>query len=206
MIQKRAVFLAWMALLFVVPNSQAQSSNAEREAECVARLKAMGLEHGVDACKKKPKAEVVDEVQDLPKKCVAESPRDRPCQSYGGTYRLRISPDDSGPSCLGTKPIETTIRLKASSRYGGSGKHSWELGALITALGFKKPDPRLGSAVREGVCCIDVDLFGNLSGKERRLRLSLARGLTAVNAKAEVTCDEPGDFTPLKAQATLVGP
>ena len=184
------------------PETPAEDSPSVKE--CKARLRQLGLEHGLDACYPKPPAPPLsDEVQQLPKKCAAESPRDKPCKTAGGVYkvRLELDPGEAAP-CFGKKPVETTVRLKANTTYGDRRVLTWELGALLRALNLRDKAPSLGSDVRDGVCCIDIDVSEEAKGKFRRLVLHLASGETVVTAEASIGCDDSGDRTPLKVQVT----
>lgn len=102
----------------------------------------------------------------------------------GGTYHVRIAPRASeGEHCVVTKPIEADVTIDGSATYKGKGQAS-ELDALAKALGLKKADLRVGAALREGVCCVDLDL-GDGTDVERRLRVHFARGATIASSKAK---------------------
>ena len=176
---------------------------SDRQKECEAKLAALGLEHGKDSCKPKaPAAPLADEVQELPKKCAADSPRDKPCSSYGGTYKIRLAPDPAHPASCFENVVETTVRLRAETKYGDRRDLTWELGRLLQALRVRDTAPTLGSAVRDGVCCVDIDVSATANGKYKRVVIKLASGATEVNAKASVGCDTSGDRAPLEVKVT----
>ncbi|MDX2092376.1 MAG: hypothetical protein SFX73_31220 [Kofleriaceae bacterium] len=174
------------------------------QKECEAKLAATGLAHGKDECQQAsapPGAPPADGEGALPQKCAADSPRDQPCTSYGGTYKVLLEPDpDEKPSCFGTKALETTLRLKGDTKYGNRRDLSWELGGLLKALKVRDKAPSLGSAVRDGVCCIDLDVSEEANGTFKRVVIHLASGASVVNAKASIGCDDSGDRTPLKVR------
>jgi hypothetical protein len=141
----------------------------------------------------------------LPKKCAAESPVDAPCNSFGGTYRIRVAPRDGAKEkCVVAKAIDVKVTIDGSTTYRGRGQAE-ELEALGRSLGLTNPDLRVGAAVRDGVCCLDLDLS---DGKdvERRVKLHLARGATKVNAKAQERRVAGSDFCDgeLAVEAELV--
>jgi hypothetical protein len=120
----------------------------------------------------------------LPKKCAAESPVDAPCTSIGGTYRIRITPRASAKEhCFVTRSVEGKLTIDGNATYKGLGQAS-ELDELGRSLGLEKPDLRIGAAVRDGVCCIDLILS---DGKDvaRNAKIHLARGASKVNAKGK---------------------
>jgi hypothetical protein len=140
----------------------------------------------------------------LPDKCAAESPVDAPCTSYGGTYRIRLAPRPGAKEqCVVTKPVEATVTINGAATYKGMTKAA-ELAPLARALGLASPDLRIGAAVREGVCCVDLDLSDG-SATERSVRVHLARGDASVNgkAKARVTGSNSCDAT-LDVEAELL--
>jgi hypothetical protein len=90
------------------------------------------------------------------------------------------------------------VTLSAANSYRGD-EQAPELRALAKALGLRKPSLRVGAAVREGVCCIDLELSDGTTN-ERRLRIHLARGATVIVSKAaerstngRAFCDEELD-------------
>ena len=83
----------------------------------------------------------------------------------------------------------------------GEGKTpAFDAKRLVRALGLKlgKDDaPALSAARRDGVCCLDLRLYGHAGDRGQRITVSLAAGATAVNAKAwdRWTQDDPGRDT-----------
>lgn len=116
--------------------------------------------------------------------CAAASPADEtPCTGYGGTYRIVLRPrPDAKEKCLVKKPVEAKVTLEASAEYRGKGQ-ARELEGLSRALGLVKPELRVGAAVRDGVCCVDLDLSDG-TDRTRRVRVHVARGDKKVSAKA----------------------
>jgi hypothetical protein len=137
----------------------------------------------------------------LPKKCAADSPADEPCATYGGTYRVRLTPRPSASeSCFVKKPIEALVTVNGTASYRGVGQAE-ELRAFGKALGLRNPELRLGADVRDGVCCVDLDV-SDQTAKYRRVVVHLARGASVVIAKAKERatsktqfCDEELDVT-----------
>lgn len=126
----------------------------------------------------------------LPKRCPADSPTDAPCAKLAGRYRITLAP--RGPSCVVTKPATGILTVR------GEGKTpEFDAKPLIRALGLtlgKDDAPSLSAARRDGVCCIDLRLYGQVGDRGQRISVHLAAGATAVNAKAEDrwTQDAPG--------------
>jgi hypothetical protein len=142
--------------------------------------------------------------------CSAPSPpAGEPCTSIEGTYRLKLTPNDS--PCVLTKPIEATFTI---GKPLGNGRVTFGSRDLVKRLGFKprRDDTVAASAaIREGVCCIDLRLTETRGSKgnetERRLIVHLARTAAAINTTAtERVMPDRGDDCQLDitAQATLV--
>ena len=122
----------------------------------------------------------------LAPRCSAESPTDDACVSYGGTYRIILGPavPDDDPACVVTRPVTATVTLDGDATFQGKG-HATQLDPLGKALGLrKKPDHRLGASIRDGVCCVDLELHDE-TGSGRTVKVYLARGKSVVSAKAK---------------------
>ena len=117
------------------------------------------------------------EPQQLPKKCSADSPVDDPCEHYGGTYLVSITPEQ-GDKCVVKKPAKARVKVDKTVTYRGLEK-SPELAALARALGMPRADFRIGADIRDGVCCLDFDI----SDASRTVRVKIARGKRMVNSK-----------------------
>ena len=119
----------------------------------------------------------------LPKKCAADSPVDEPCTSYGGTYKISVRQREGEKRCLTTKKrAEARVKISGTKTYEGIGQAT-ELAAYARALGFPKSDLRIGADVRDGVCCIDLEV--SPKGRDAHVRVKMARGKTVVSAKAK---------------------
>lgn len=151
-------------------------------------------------------AVAIAEPTQLPKKCAADSPVDEPCKSYGGTYRVSLRPRDGEKKCLlEKKPVEARVKINGSKTYRGMGQAP-ELAALAKALGFPKSDLRIGADVRDGVCCIDLEV--SPKGRDAFVRVKMARGARVVSGKAKER-DVPSGYNECDAELdvaiTLVG-
>ncbi|MBL8626236.1 MAG: hypothetical protein JNK64_33280 [Myxococcales bacterium] len=126
----------------------------------------------------------------LPKRCAADSPTDAPCTKLAGRYRITLAP--RGQACVVTKPATGILTVR------GEGKTpAFDAKPLVRALGLtpgKDDAPSLSAARRDGVCCIDLRLYGHAGDRGQRITVSLAAGATTVNAKARDrwTQDDPG--------------
>ena len=135
----------------------------------------------VDAVQADAAAEVDAAVAALPKKCAADSPVDDPCPTYGGTYRIKLTPR-TGEQCIVKKAAEARIRISGANAYRGIGQAT-ELAPLAKAIGKPNSDLRIGADVREGVCCIDLEI--SPKGMDAFVRVRIARGAKVANAKAK---------------------
>jgi hypothetical protein len=141
----------------------------------------------------------------LPKECGAESPIDLPCSSYAGTYRVTVrQPAPDGPStCVVKESVTAAVTLTGARGYDGFG-HATGLEALGNALGMKaKPDHRIGADVREGVCCVDLEL-SDQSGNSPTLVVNIARGASVLSAKAKDWTDAKDCLGTPEVEVTLV--
>ncbi len=116
----------------------------------------------------------------LPKRCAADSPTDAPCTKLAGRYRITLAPQ--GPSCVVAKRAVGIVTVR------GEGKTpAFDAKPLIRALELtpgKGDAPTLSAARRDGVCCLDLRLYGHAGDRGQRVTVSLAAGQTVVNGKA----------------------
>ena len=126
----------------------------------------------------------------LPKQCAADSPTDRPCTRLAGRYRLKLTPRTG--TCVVTAPAEAELTVS------GEGKTpALDAAPLVRALGLTPgPDdaPALSAAIRDGVCCLDLRLYGHAGDHAQRVTISLAAGQRLAKGKAadRWTQDAPG--------------
>jgi hypothetical protein len=117
----------------------------------------------------------------LPKKCAAESPMDTPCTAIAGRYQIELAPRDN--SCVVTRKVTGVLTISGEGR-----KPAFDAKSLVKALGLvpkKGDEPVLGAAIRDGVCCIDLRLFGHRDKRHQRVMVHMAAGATKVGAKAD---------------------
>lgn len=137
-----------------------------------------------------PRAWADDGPAPLPKRCAADSPTDKPCTKLAGRYRVTLAP--LGASCVVKRKATGILTVR------GEGKTpAFDAKPLVRALGLRlgRDDaPKLSAARREGVCCLDLRLYGHDGDRGQRISVSLAAGATVVNAKASDrwTQDDPG--------------
>ncbi|MBK9031853.1 MAG: hypothetical protein IPL61_11095 [Myxococcales bacterium] len=126
----------------------------------------------------------------LPKRCAADSPTDTPCPQLAGRYRITLAP--RGESCVVKRKALGVLTVR-----GEGTKPAFDARPLVRALGLragKGDEPQLGAALRDGVCCLDLRLYGHRGDRGQRIQVSLAAGATTVSAKASDrwTQDDPG--------------
>ncbi|MDB4962053.1 MAG: hypothetical protein JWP01_2052 [Myxococcales bacterium] len=86
-------------------------------------------------------------------------------------------------SCVLTKPVSTVLKVTSEGR-----KSTFDARPLVPALGLKPGQndaPELGAAIREGVCCLDLRLYGRTGTKQQRVMVHMATGASVVGSKAD---------------------
>jgi hypothetical protein len=117
--------------------------------------------------------------QPLPKKCAADSPTDAPCRSIKGRYKIELAPRDK--SCVVTKRVSAILDVKSDGK-----KPAFDARALANAIGLRRGHPpELTADIRDGVCCLDLRLYGLAGAKDQRVMVHMAAGAIAVSAKAD---------------------
>lgn len=135
----------------------------------------------------------------LPEVCAADSPVARPCASYAGNYRIRLAPRETDKrACVVKRRVTATVTLH-DKPYTGM-ELAAELAPLARAIGMERASLRIGAAVRDGVCCIDLDLSDRRDDRDRSVRIHVAAGQRRARAKARdrwvgdkgpKTCEKP---------------
>jgi hypothetical protein len=124
------------------------------------------------------------EPKQLPKKCVAESPVDEPCTSLKGRYKIELSQRAGASKCVLTKPVSAVLAITSEGK-----KPAFDAQPLIKALGLRprgKDDvPELGADIRDGVCCMDLRVYGRVGAHSQRVQLNLAAGARVVSARSK---------------------
>lgn len=114
----------------------------------------------------------------LPKKCAAESPDDTPCSKIAGKYKIELAPREK--SCVVKKKTSAIVTIKSEGN-----RPKFDAAPLLRALGLrplKTDPPELSSAIRDGVCCIDLRLYGQQGKNNQRVLIHMAAGATKVGA------------------------
>lgn len=114
----------------------------------------------------------------LSKKCAAESPDDTPCSKIAGRYKIELAPREK--SCVVKKKASGVLTIKSEGN-----RPTFDAKPLLRALGLrptKDDPPELSSAIREGVCCIDLRLYGQRGKNQQRVLIHMAAGATKVGA------------------------
>lgn len=134
----------------------------------------------------------------LPKKCAADSPVDTPCTKLAGRYRIALARREK--SCVVTKKATGTLTVRSEGK-----QPKFDAKPLLKALGLTpgtQDQPKLGAAIRDGVCCLDLALYGTKGKREQRVIVHMAAGASVVSAKADDRwlegsdeCDEHLDVT-----------
>lgn len=117
----------------------------------------------------------------LPKRCAAESPVDLPCTRIAGRYRIELIPREK--RCVVAKRTSAVLRV-----FGEGRSPRFDATPLVRALGLtpgKDDAPELGAAIRDGVCCLDLRLYGTRGAREERVIVHLASGATVVGGWAK---------------------
>jgi hypothetical protein len=127
---------------------------------------------------------VVAEPTQLPKECAAESPVDEACTAITGRYRIELAPRQGTKSCVLAKKASAILTVSSEGR-----TPSFDAKPLVRALNLrqrKDAAPVLGADIRDGVCCLDLRLYGRpKKGRSQRVMVHMAAGASVVRAKAD---------------------